>query len=347
MAKKNDFFQSICKVSRAFGTTLDKDEILKLIVESAIKTMKGKAACLWLVDEGSNELRAVAQKGLSDKYFHTTLRSQKIVPIILKEGYLYAHDATTDDRLEDHEGKKAEGIASILIVPVMVKGKAVGVLSLYTSKKRDFSKDEIGFLTALAEQGGMAIEHARLFEKIMENTRLFYKLAANINATLDVKEIMHILSSDVAEALGVKAASVRLLGEDKETLELVASYGLSEKFLEKGPISAKKSISQALSGEVVAVKNAAKDERIQYKKEMKEEGVVSMLSVPIKSKDEVLGVLRLYSASEREFTEDEVMLASALALQGGVAIQNASMYLMLQEDMRDLKEDIWSHRSWF
>ena len=270
MTKKNDFFQSICKVSRAFGTTLDKDEILKLIVESAIKTMKGKAACLWLVDEVSQEFRAVAQKGLSDKYFQTTLRSQKIVPVILKEGYLYAHDATTDPRLEDHEGKKAEGIASILIVPVMVRGKAVGVLSLYTSKKRDFSKDEIEFLTALAEQGGIAIEHARLFEKIMENTRLFYKLAANINATLDVKEIMHILSSDVAEAIGVKAASVRLLDEEKERLELVASYGLSEKFLEKGPISAKKSISQALSGEVVAVKDAAKDDRIQYKEAMKE-----------------------------------------------------------------------------
>jgi GAF domain-containing protein len=347
MTKKHDFFQSICKVSRAFGTTLDKDEILKLIVESALEIMRGKAVCLWLVDEASNEFRAVAQKGLSDKYFQSILRSQKIVPVITKEGYLYAHDATTDPRLEDHEGKKREGIASILIVPVMVKGKAIGALSLYTSKKRDFSKDEIEFLTALAEQGGMAVEHARLFEKVLENTRLFHDLAANINATLDVKKIMHILSSEVAEALGVQAASVRLLDEDKERLELVASYGLSEKFLKKGPISAQKSVSQALSGEVVVVKDAATDERIQYKKEMEEEGVVSMLAVPIKSKDEVLGVLRLYSASEREFTEDEIMLVSALALQGGVAIQNASMYLMLQEDMRDLKEDIWSHRSWF
>jgi GAF domain-containing protein len=275
------------------------------------------------------------------------MHTREIVSIVRKEGYLHARDATSDPRLEYHEAKKAEGIASLLVVPVRVKGKLIGVLSLFTSKPRDFSKDEIEFLTALAEQGGMAIEHARLFEKVMENTRLFHDLAANINATLDIKKIMHILSADVAEALEVKAASVRLLDEKREKLELVASYGLSEKYLDKGPISAEKSISEALKGKPVVVKKAVSDKGVQYRKEKEEEGIVSILCVPIKSKDAIIGVLRLYSGVERDFTEDEIMLVAALALQGGLAIQNASMYLMLQQDMKDLKEDMWSHRSWF
>ena len=344
---KNDYFRIFCKVSRTFGTTLDKDEILKLIVESVIDIMKGKAACLWLADEESNEFVPVAHKGLSKKYFQAPIHAEKIAAVVRKEGHLYARDATKDPRLEYHETKKAEGIVSLLVVPVMVKRRLIGVLSVFTSKPRDFSKDEIEFLTALAEQGGMAIEHARLFEKIMENTRLFHDLAANINSTLDVKKIMHILSADVADALGVKAASVRLLDESKEKLELVASYGLSEKYLNKGPISAEKSIAEALKGKPVVVKNAAEDKGVQYKKEKQEEGISSILCVPIKSKDEVIGVLRLYSGVEREFTEDEIMLVTALALQGGLAIQNASMYLMLEQDMKDLKDDLWSHRSWF
>ena len=344
---KNDYFRIFCKVSRAFGTTLDKDEILNLIVESVIDIMKGKAACLWLADEESNEFVPVAHKGLSKKYFQAPIHAEKIAAVVRKEGHLYARDATKDPRLEYHETKKAEGIVSLLVVPVMVKRRLIGVLSVFTSKPRNFSKDEIEFLTALAEQGGMAIEHARLFEKIMENTRLFHDLAANINSTLDVKKIMHILSADVADALGVKAASVRLLDESKEKLELVASYGLSEKYLDKGPISAEKSIAEALKGKPVVVKNAAEDKGVQYKKEKQEEGIFSILCVPIKSKDEVIGVLRLYSGVEREFTEDEIMLVTALALQGGLAIQNASMYLMLEQDMKDLKDDLWSHRSWF
>ena len=49
----------------------------------------------------------------------------------------------------------------------------------------------------------------------------------------------------------------------------------------------------------------------------------------------------------REFTEDDIMLTVAMAHQGGLAIQNASMYLMLQEDKKDLEQDFWSHRLWF
>jgi GAF domain-containing protein len=344
---KNDYFRIFCKVSRAFGTTLDKDEILNLIVESVIDIVRGKAACLWLVDEATNEFEAVAQKGLSKKYSQLQINAEKIVSVVRKEGYLHARDATTDNRLNYHEAKKAEGIASMLIVPVKVKDRLIGVLSLYTPDTRDFSKDEIQFLTALAEQGGMAIENARLFEKVMENTRLFHDLAVNINSTLDVKKILQILSADVAKALGVKASAVLLIDKDKQTLELMASYGLSEKYLDRGPLSVEKSMSDTLKGKPVVIKDAATDKRVQYSKEKEEEGIVSILSVPIMAKEEVIGALRLYSEVAREFTEDEIMLVTALALQGGLAIQNASMYLMLQQDMKDLKDDLWSHRSWF
>ena len=347
MAKKNDYFKTVCEVSRAFGTALDEEELLDLIVTSAIETMKAKAACLWLLDAESNEFVRVSHRGLSERYFQDPIHADKIVSIVAREGYLHVRDATTDPRLEYHEAKKAEGIASILVVPVMVKRKLIGVLSLFTAEQRDFSKDEIQFLTALAEQGGMAIENARLLEKIRENTRLFHDLAANINSSLDVKKIMHILSADVAEALGVKASSVFLIDKETQTLELVASYGLSERYLNRGPLSVEKSMVETIKGKPVVIKDATTDNRVQYRKEKKEEGIVSVLSSPIMAKEEVIGVLRLYSGVLREFTDDEIMLVTALAQQGGLAIQNASLYLMVQEDMKDLRDDMWSHRSWF
>jgi GAF domain-containing protein len=347
MTKEKDYFKAICNVSRAFGSTSDKDQLPGLIVKSAVETVKGKAACLWLLDEEKSEATPVAQIGLSKKYFQAPIFADKVASVMEKEGYFHARDATADPRLGDHEVKKAEGIASILIVPVMAKGEIIGALSLYTSKPKDFSKDEIDFLTALAEQGGMAIEHARLLETIRENTRLFHDLAAGINSSLDVKSIFQTLAADVAKGLGVKASSVLIIDKEKQTLELVASYGLSKKYLDRGPLSVGKSMAETIQGKSVVIKDATTDKRIQHREKKKEEGIASILSVPIKAKEEVIGALRLYSGVPRDFTEDEVMLVTALALQGGVAIQNASMFLMLQEDMKDLKDDMWSHRSWF
>jgi GAF domain-containing protein len=348
MPEENDYFRTICKISRALGTALSEEELLSLIVQSAIDAMQAKAAILFLFDEEQNQFVAVDVKGLSDHYIRSGLTDpQKIIPMVLDQGYFFSRDATTDPLLNNHEVKRAEGVASVIVVPAMIKGKPVGGLCVFTSSPRDFSEKEIEFLTALAEQGGMAIQHARLVDQIRENTRLFLDLSTNINSSLDIKKIFHILSADIAETLKVKASSILLVDEENGALELVASYGLSETYLNRGPLSAETSVSESLEGKPVMITDVASDPRVRFKKQKLEEGIVSILSVPIKSKETVIGVLRLYSGVQREFTEDEIMLVTALAYQGGLAIQNASMYLTAQNDMADLKQDIWSHRSWF
>ena len=253
MTKKTDFFKTFCKVSKAFGSTLRRNELLDLIVESAIETMEGKAASLFLADEKRDVFVAVAHKGLSKSYHEKPLQAKKVVDVVLEEGYLAANNATTDPRLEHHEAKKAEGIASLLAVPVPVRKKTIGILTLYTAAPREFSKEEIEFLSALAEQGGMAIEHSRLFERIKQNSALFLDLASNINSSLDIKEILHILTGELTKAFNLKGVAIRLLDEDTGTLKLVASHGLSEEYLNKGPVSATKSIAPALNGETVVI----------------------------------------------------------------------------------------------
>lgn len=348
MTEKNDYFKTFCKISKAFGTTLGKEKLLDLIVQSAMDTMKAKAACLFLSDEAKDVFIPVAQQGLSDNYLHASpMKARKIVDEILKGGYLSFYDATTDPRLENLEAKKAEGIASILSVPVMVKDKAIGVLSLYTGELRNFSQNEIDFLSALADQGGIAIGRARLFERMNQNSILFLDLASSINSTLDIEKILHILSAEICEALNMKGVAIRLLSYESSDLELVAAYGLSEEFINKGPISSKKSISQVMKGETIIIEDVADDDRIEYREQTIKEGIISMLCVPIKSRDEVIGVMKLFSGVARKYSQDVIILVNALAHTGGLAIQNASMYLSLKEDKKSLEEDIWSHRSWF
>lgn len=350
MAPKTNYFKTMCNLGRAFGTARNRYELLDLIFRGATETMGGKAACLYLIVSGKEELVPVAQKGLSEAYFRSrkSRLAQKIVAIVKEEGFFYSPDAAADPKLEHPEAKQAEGIAAILAVPVMVKGRIIGVFCLFTDRPREFSEDEREFLMLLAQQGGGIMEHAHLIDQLRQETKLFFDLAVNLSGSLDVKEILRAMTSEVAQALGAKAASIRLLDEGGENLELVASCSLSDEYLNKGPVLAKKSIAQSLSSQKpVLITNVTKDKRVQYRKACEAEGIVSILSVPIKTKEKVIGVLRLYNGGQRHYTSDELMLVTALAYLGGLAIQNASLYLMCQSDMENLKDELWSHRSWF
>jgi signal transduction protein with GAF and PtsI domain len=351
MPVKIDYFKKLCELCQAFGTARNRREFLEMIFASAMETLEGKAACLYLMEEGKPELVPVSQKGLSESYFRSrkSMLVQKIVPLVLKKGFFYCRDAASDPKLSYPDAKKAEGIASILAVPVLVKGRNIGVFCLFTAAPKDFTPEEKKFLAVLAQQGGGVMEHARLIDHVHRETQLFFDLAVNLSSSLEVKGILHAMTADLAKALvGIKGASIRLLDETKATLELVASFGLSKKYLQKGPVSAQKSIAQAMkNGKPVIILNAATDRRVQYRAMNKEEGIVSILAVPIKTKEKVIGVLRLYSKAVRHFTAEEIKLVTALAYLGGLAIQNASLYLMCQTEMKDLQEELWSHRSWF
>ncbi|MCX7634870.1 MAG: GAF domain-containing protein, partial [Syntrophales bacterium] len=163
MPVKTQYFKVISEISQVFGTTRDLDALLKLIVERVVQTMKVKAACLFLADEENEIFPAVSQTGLSPHYMHAGYgHAEKIIPLLKRDGYIYYRDAVNDPRLENREVKKAEGIGSIIVVPAMVGGDIIGVLTIYTAEIREFSPDEIAFLQVLADQGAVAIENARL-----------------------------------------------------------------------------------------------------------------------------------------------------------------------------------------
>jgi signal transduction histidine kinase len=127
----------------------------------------------------------------------------------------------------------------------------------------------------------------------------------------------------VTEALEAKGCSIMLLSADRKALLRTAAYGLSDQYLRKGPLSADKSISQALEGKPVAILNAAEDERVQYREQAKQEGIASMLSAPILFKGDVVGVIRVYTAREHYFTRSQIHFVQEVANLGAIALERA------------------------
>ncbi len=127
----------------------------------------------------------------------------------------------------------------------------------------------------------------------------------------------------------------------------MASYGLSEKYLQKGKVDLARSSIEPMNGNPAYVRDAGSDERMQYPQEAREEGIASILSVPMNVKGKVVGVLRLYTYRPREFDRDEMTFISTLADLCGIAIANSVMYQKVRDDFEELRDNLWSYRSWF
>jgi len=170
----------------------------------------------------------------------------------------------------------------------------------------------------------------------------FRNVVRAVHATLDVQEVLRNMAQTATQTMGLKACAIRLLNPKTRQLELAAAHGLSADYLNKGPVDADQSIADAMAGQTVWIENAAGDERAQYGQAAQKEGIASIVSVPMTIKGRTIGVLRLYTAEPRSFTERELQFAEALAEIGALGIENARMYEQLKQDYEELVGDIHS-----
>ena len=98
---------------------------------------------------------------------------------------------------------------------------------------------------------------------------------------------MDLIAAGVTKGLGVKGCTIGLLDKKRDQLKVVAYQGLTQKYLEKGPIDPARSLSGMVqSGQDLYIQDVTKDTRVQYPEEAREEGIKSILSVPLLVKQE-------------------------------------------------------------
>lgn len=173
--------------------------------------------------------------------------------------------------------------------------------------------------------------------------RAFYRVVTAVNSSLQLNTVLNLIAEKVAEAMNVKACSLRLLDPLTGTLTISATSGLSQHYLQKGPVKLEKSQldQEVLQERSVYIRNAARDPRFQYPEQARIEGIVSVFCVPLVSKGQVLGVLRVYSGAEREFTSFEEEFLHALASVSALAIENARLYEALKHDFDQTLWALW------
>ena len=335
VSREREYLNVFQAVTKAVSSTLDVNEIIHMIVKKIPEVMNLKAATIRLLDDTGKKLRMVAAYGLSEKYLNRgPVDTEENIIEALNEKPVAIYDVSTDPRLKYQKEAEEEGIKSMLTLPITAKGRVIGVLRLLTGWPRNFADQEIDFAASLAEQCGTAIENARMYERQyreVQYLKTMEEISKVIISTIDTQKVRDLIVKRIPMIMKTKAATIRLLDASGRKLELVAAHGLSDKYLHRGPVDAEESIAFALTGTPSAIYDVTTDSRIVYRDEAKEEGIKSMLVVPMLVRERIIGIMRLLTDEYRTFTQDEIDFTVALAEQGGIAIENARMYRKIKE----------------
>ena len=159
-----------------------------------------------------------------------------------------------------------------------------------------------------------------------------------IDQKVNLQEILNLILEKATSTLGVKGSSLFVLEKDGKQLKSTASYGL------KGPVRAERNVCETLRREAISIETASADPIIQFLKKVNEEGIASILSIPVLSNDKVIGIFRVHAAEGYEFSKEAITFIKEVADQVALAIQNVYLYEDAEERHEILMADVWK---WF
>jgi signal transduction protein with GAF and PtsI domain len=175
-------------------------------------------------------------------------------------------------------------------------------------------------------------------DKPTVNYETLIRITKAISMIRDPEEIILITVEGVTHALKVKGCTLFLFSPKSRELKLAGSYGLSNDYLDKGPISALHSIASSIQdAQPVAIFDVTDDPRLQYPEAAQKEGIASILAVPIIIGDRLIGSMRVYTAESWEFTLNDVNFVQAVAQVVGMALEMCRINKGLKDSIDILK----------
>jgi len=162
------------------------------------------------------------------------------------------------------------------------------------------------------------------------------RLCGDIAQAEALGDTIQILAKNITKIMGVKGCSIRMLNEKNKTLEIVAAYGLSKRYLKKGPIPLKDHpIDRAvLRGRIKSTADMTKEKHVLYVADAQRERIKSVLSVPLIVEKRPIGVVRIYSTKVHKFTKDEIDTLTAFANLGAILAEKSRLWNEMKVLMR-------------
>lgn len=234
-----------------------------------------------------------------------------------------------------------DSVRSELAVPLIVRGKCVGVLDIQSRHLDYFTRYQQNILTLLASRLAIAIENARLFEQVKaqaDTLLLLSEVGRETSAILEVEELLRRAAEQTKRVIDYQILSIMLYDEEQKVFRHRVDVKHGQSVQGKLRSGATEGIvgAAAMLKEPVLVPDVTVDSRyVMMNPETRSE-----LAIPMMHKGKVIGVLDLESPTPNYFTQDHVQTLSILAANLAVSLENARLYEQLAKEEARLERDL-------
>jgi GAF domain-containing protein/CheY-like chemotaxis protein len=360
VAREREVAHTLLDTAEALNTTLQLDRLLERVLDELQRVIPYDQASISLLhSQDSSPL--VEEKRLSPTAWVVASRGFEQIP---SEGFVWEDDALIRRVVQEQEPtivpdvqaepdwhpliEELESVRSWLCVPMVSKGKVLGVLMVDSSQANTYN-DETGRLAfAFAHHVATAIDNSRLYEQTRAQLReavLLHGVTAALSSTLDTGQMLPYVARSLCEAMNSSLSEIYTLDEVTGEITVVAEYASSTPNMADGQPSF---AGQAISlGDVRAAADAlswgrpvqvsTKDPKIspEYRALLETHNAQAALLLPMVTRGHTVGLAAVWeNEGARYFTSGEIAMAQTLTHQAAIAIENANLFEETREQVR-------------
>ncbi len=349
LEQKEQELRILHEVAKDISSNLELKELLSRIVTMIMNLVTADSCLIYLYDRQNDELILTASSKPKEKSIGrvrlkigegvTGWAAKEKRPVVLpKEAY-------KDQRFKTFSSLEEDKYQAFMSIPILSKDEVVGVMNIRNMEAHNYPEHQVNLLFTVSRYLGSAIHNTIIYEEVIRKAKqldLLSEVSRTIVSDHYLKEILQLIVTMTAKVMDSQICSIMLLDEKRNELFIAATQSLSQEYLSKPNLK----VGQSISGRVVLEKrpitvlDVTKELGYMYPDVARNEGIVSLLSVPMMVKDRAIGVINSYTKSEHKFRQEERSILQAVANQAAVAIENTH----LSEEILTAKEALESRK---
>jgi len=334
LAEKEVEVEALRKLGQAIGSTFDTEHLLEVVADIAVQVTKTDTCFIYLLDDAGEELVLRAAKGPT-KGVVGKIRlkvGEGITGWVAKtrKHVALGREAFRDRRYKAFGDLKEDRFQSMLSVPLMAEDQLIGVINIRTDPPHEYTNSQVRLMEQIAEQVANVIQSSRLYrhmEAQVSHLSTLSEVSRSITSGMYLDEILSLIVAMTAESMKFKIVTVMLLDEEKQELVIKATQSSSREYIRKPNLKLGESLAgKAISeGQPIAVLDVKNTPEYRYPDIARREGLCSMICVPLRLRDKIIGVLNCYTAKPHVFSSEEIAVLTAIGSHAAIAIENAKL----------------------
>jgi signal transduction protein with GAF and PtsI domain len=321
------------EIARTISTAWDLDTTLDLIARKTTEVMHVDSCTIYLLDPGNDMLRLQASTGLSRRALgRATLKVGEGMTgfAVAQNQPVYSANAQDDPHFKQIVEAEEAPYQSLLAVPLVVDDKPIGALNVQTVAAQTFSEDEIEVLSLVADLAAGALAKATLYDgqrRQIEELRALAEISEIVTSPQYLDDILNVVTEMAAKAMDADVCSLFLLDETGKYLEMRSAMRLTSPYQHRPPLKLGEGVigQVAETGQMAIVPDVREDGRYLGGDLARDEGLVSLLAVPLSVRQRTIGVLNCYTTTRVTFSKKQITLFATLANQTALAIENSRL----------------------